>query len=388
MGLFSKKDNFAKLLDEAFSDYQSGRYADCYKKVCEAADAGNGRGLFCKALLLYNDNVNPDSEVLEEPLLELLSKSVEAGYTLAYGAYPTVLDLCGKKAELCQFLSKKCKVNDGAYFMHKAALSFSMYDDREFEEKPLKLYCPKAVELLRLDLDNLMAKKSIPLMEYDEYSPYSVLSIPSLYARAQHLLMTLYYCDGNWNARSAFMDSFNEAMKYMTDANERYRTAKLYVQAVIENQLGMRDFQEGNRAMGICNDAYKALRDEEKEVFSEGYDELYQAYETFYDEERERLGNREVYHSDGYADKNDISFGKVIAAIGQGLSSYANSSSNSSSTTVYTIGGKEYTRGEFGYLYDSEGFKSGYKVDDYSRLYDEGDRELGYFNTNGNFISN
>ena len=88
----------------------------------------------------------------------------------------------------------------------------------------------------------------------------------------------------------------------------------------------------------------------------------------------------------GYADKNDISFANISAAIAQGVNQWANTPS-STSKTVYTINGKNYTCGELGYLYDEDGFKSNYRVDDVSKLYNENDTELGYFNEKGLFIS-
>ena len=388
MGLFTKKDKYKKLLDEALADYRSERYEECYNKVCEAADNGSPRGLFCKALLMFNDNVAPDSEVDEDALLSILKSASDNGYELAHGVYAAALKLCGRNDELCSYLSEKRKSGDGAYLMHRATMAFGIYDGRESDDRLTKKLSAEAVALLKDALESYNSGKNNELSEYVLYNPYSSVSLTTLYARAQFLFMTVLYCENDWNNRSQFRNSFEEMLKYMPVSNERYRACSLYATATIDNHLGMSDFEESNRAMRICNECYNAMSDGDRELYESDYDSLYEKYSEHYDAELDRINNREVVCSDGYADKNDLTARNIANAITTGLSNYAQSSSSGgSSSSVYTIGGKEYTRGEFGYLYDSEGFKSDYKVDDYNRLYDGNERELGYFNNNGNFIS-
>ncbi|MGN1061581.1 MAG: hypothetical protein ACI4RO_00495, partial [Candidatus Scatosoma sp.] len=166
---------------------------------------------------------------------------------------------------------------------------------------------------------------------------------------------------------------------------EKFRAITQYMRAVLNNRLGMNDFSEANRAMRLLNDCYNALDDSEREVYEEDYTRLYRQYDEFYEAESENRRNREITYSDGYADKNDVSLANFAEAIARGAARWA-SSSSCATETVYTINGIRYTRGEFGYLYDESGMKSDYRIDDYSRLYNANETELGYFNKDGLFI--
>ena len=131
MGLFSKKPNTDKLLNEALSDYKSEEFGKCYQKVCEAAELGNPRAYFCKALLIYNDNVAPDSTPDFEVLEDLTRRAVEGGYAPAYGFYAFILSVADRTEELCEFLGKKNKIKDGVYLSYKASYLFGLYTDDE-----------------------------------------------------------------------------------------------------------------------------------------------------------------------------------------------------------------------------------------------------------------
>lgn len=388
MGLFSKKPSSKALLEEALCDYKNENYTSSYEKICKAAELGDGRAYFCKALLIYNDNVAPDSEPDVDTLLSLTKKAVDLGYSLAYGFYAYVLHTCGRINELCDFCKAKSKVKDGVYLSFKASYFFGLYTDEENADASTTLATIKeAIASLRALDNDIKGKKSSEALEYALYNPYNKFKLNYTYSHAHFTLMTILYCQNDWSTRREFMAAFEEATKYMPIAEEKYRIARLYLKAIFDNYLGMKDFSEANRAMRIFNDCYNELDDDDRESSTDDYSEMYALYDEFYSSEGEALKNRDITYSDGYADKNDISIKNIASAIASGAASWANSSSGASST-VYTIGGVEYTRGEMGYLYDSQGFKSGYRVDDYSRLYNESDTELGYFNTNGNFISN
>ena len=92
MGLFSKKPNADKLLAEALADYRNENYSACYEKVCSACNLNSARAYFCKALLIYNDNVS-DSPVDVDELKSLTKKAVDGGYPLAYGFYAYILHM-------------------------------------------------------------------------------------------------------------------------------------------------------------------------------------------------------------------------------------------------------------------------------------------------------
>ena len=387
MGLFSKKPSADKLLLEALSDYKASNYDACYKKVCDACETGSARAHFCRALLIYNDNINPDLTPDAEQLLSLCERAMDGGYALAYGFYAFVLQIDGQKERLCEFLRKKCKVRDGVYLSHKASYLFGLYTEEEnADRKTILSVMREAVSALSEQRCALYSKKSVEYEECELYNPYTKFSLDYAYAHAQFLLMTGYYCEDNWDDRRAFMASFEEVVKTMPLKTEKFRAIAQYLRAIFNNCLGMRDLSEANRAMRLFNECYNELDADEQSSYDEEYDEIYGKYKEFYGEEAENIGNREVTYSDGYADKNDVTLGNLARAISSGVQSWANSTTTTK--TTYTIDGKEYTRGDEGYLYDADGYKSGYRVDDYARLHDENDRELGYFNTNGNFIDN
>ncbi len=388
MGLFSKKPNANKILDEALCDYKASRFEESYKKVCEACELGSARAYFCKALLIYNDSIAPGSEPDFNILKGLAKKAVDGGYTLAYGFYAYILHALGELDELCAFLSAKSKVRDGLYLSFKASYYFGLYtDDVMGSKKDTLLAIEEAIENLRALSVSVEGGKNAENEERSLYNPYTKFSIRYCYSHAHYVLFTIYYCEDDWSTRRAFMTSFDEIMKYMPLPKEKYNAASQYVKAILENTLGMSDFNEANRAMGILNECFNALSENDRSAVSEEYNELYDKYDEFYDGESLSRQSRDITYSDGYADKNDISIRSVAAAISEGAARWANTPSGETKT-VYTINGRQYTRGEFGYLYDESNMRSDYKVDDYSRLYNENDTELGYFNNDGLFIGN
>lgn len=382
MGLFSKK-NVNKLLDEALCDYKALRFDNCYQKVCEAVEAGSPRALFCKALLLYNDNISPNSTPDFDILENLAKTAMEGGYALAYGFYAFVLYASQQNDKLCAFLEKNHKVKDGVYLSYKASYWFGLYtDDEKANIKTTISALNESISLITEQKNKLDTGKNTEFEECAYYNPYGKFSLNYSYAHAYFLLMTAYYCEDNWDNRSSFMKAFEKVLEHMPLINEKFRATVQYMNAILYNQLGMSDFSEANRVMKILNECYDALDEEEKAAYAEQYDEIYDKYDEFYNSQIENIEGRDVTYSDGYADKNDISFSGVISAIND----WSNTTTKPTET-VYSIDGKNYYRGEFGYLYDENGFKSNYRVDDVSKLYDENDNELGYFNMHGLFIS-
>ncbi len=386
MGLFSKKPSADKLLSEALCDYKASRFDVCFQKVCEAAELGSPRAHFCKALLLYNDNVHPNSNPDPYILEETVSRAVNGGYAPAYGFYAFILDSSKQYVKLCEFLEKKSKVKDGTYLSYKASYLLGLYtDDEKADGKTTISVLKEAVALLSDVSGKINSGKGAEYEECELYNPYGVFSVKYAYPRANFLLQTAYYCEDDWNDRKAFMAAFEEVVKYMPDPCEKLRATLQYLEAVLNNRLGMSDISEAHRAMRILNECFGALDENQRKSYEEDYDEIYDKYVEFCDNEKEKIRNRDITYSDGYVDMNALSASSVASAILHGAASWANSSS-SNTKTVYTINGIKYTRGEFGYLYDENGFKSTYRVDDYSRLYDGNDTELGYYNNDGLFI--
>lgn len=388
MSFFSKKPNTNKLLDEALRDYKAENFNSCYQKVCEAAELGSPRALFCKALLTYNDNIAPDSTPDIDLLEKLSLDAMQGGYSLAYGFYAFVLHISGQIDKLCEFLSKKHSVRDGVYLLYKSSYWFGIFTEEvQAGEQETISAMRESLHLISNYKTQFESKRNTEIEECELYNPYIKFSLYYTYARINFLLMSAYYFEDDWNNRSDFMSTFNETIKYMPFPHEKFKATTIYLKAVLNNSLGMSDLSEANRAIRILNECYNELDEEEREELQEKYSELYQQYEEFYDLERENIDSREINYSDGYTNENALSFNNVTSSILEGVSNWANSSQSSETKTIYTINDVRYTRGEFGYLYDESGIRSDYRVDDYARLYDKNDRELGYFNNNGNFIS-
>jgi len=387
MGLFTKKINADKLLDEALCDYKELKFNSCYQKVCKAVELGSARAYFCKALLIYNDNINPNSSPDFEILEELTRYAVEGGYALAYGFYAFILYVSQQNDKLCVFLEKKHKVKDGVYLSYKASYWFGLYTDDEKADSKVTIATMKdSIALLSEQKEKLISGKNNEYEECEHYNPYGKFSLQYTYAHAHFLLMVAYYYENNWDNRSEFIRAFEEILEYMPILNEKFRATVQYMKAILNNQLGMSDLSEANRVMKILNECYEAFDEDEKDAYADEYGEIYDKYDAFYNSEIENVESRDVTYSDGYADKNDISISNITSAIAQGVSRWANTST-CATQTFYTINDRCYTRGEFGYLYDENGMKSNYRIDDISRLYDENGIELGYFNEKGLFIS-
>ena len=244
----------------------------------------------------------------------------------------------------------------------------------------------QAVENLRVAVEDAKNKKGA-YYEYKIYSPFGGFSPERLYAKANFHLLTGYYCFGDSSDRKAFMQTFETGLAYMPVTSELLRMIRLYVRAICKNYLGMRDINEGKRAMAMFVDVFNRLDEETQELYQEDYDDLIEEYQAFYAEESERLANRDISYFDGNASKNFFTAENMRSAFNSFAQNLNASSSNSSTSTYYPIGNKNYIKSEDGYLYDTDGFKSGYRIDDVGRLYDEDNNELGYYNYKGLFIS-
>lgn len=388
MGLFSKKPNVKALLDSALIDYKNGSYSECFEKVCEAAEQKDPRACFCKALLAYNDNVNPSSAPDADEMLALTKIAVDGGYSYAYGFYAYLLHSTDNIDELCTFLNQKSKIKDGVYLSFKASYYFGLYtDDEQADTETTKTTIKEAIQLLSSLDEELKKGKDNQCVEYCLYNPYNKFALNYTYAHAQYTYMTILYCENNWNNRREFMNSFNEIVKYMPIPKEKFNAISLYLTAIFDNYLGMKDLNEAKKTMSLLNDFYSSLDEDYQQSLYSNIEEILEKYEEFYDTEIVELQNRNITYSDGYADNNALSLKNVLSAVASGVSKWANSTTHATSS-AYVIDGRSYTRGEMGYLYDNEGFKTDWRVDDYARLYDSNGNELGYFNTNGNFISN
>lgn len=390
MGLFSftsKKNDKTNLLIEALKDYKNADYEECFRKVSKAAEEGDARACFCKALLIYNDEISPDSSPDFETLKSLAKRSVEGGYSMAYGFYAYILHSLGETEALCKFLSENRDVKDGVFLSYKASYLFGMYTEKQIASDGIVISTLRnAISCLKDLQKRFESGRAAETEEYFLYNPYVRFSFDYVYGHANFVLLTAYYCDDNRENRRDFMNAFEEIMRYMPVENEKFRASKQYLKAILNNVLGMSDFKEANRVMGIVNESYSALSEEEQEVYDDDYSEIYDRYTEFYEIQSQNYKNRDVSYSDGYVNESEVSFSNLANAIGRGISKWANGTIENSNTTVYTVNGVKYTRGDYGYLYDEQGYKSGYKVDDYSRLYDEDGNELGYFNYQGVFI--
>ncbi len=386
MGLFRKSSNENKIFWDALNDYKNQNYNECYTKINELANNDNARANYLKALLLYNQNINKTEEIDYNLLEELVYNAVSKGYNKAYGYYAFILYVQNKIQELIEFLSESEKIKDGIYLSYKASYLFGLYTDHELADinTTIKLL-KESISILENEYQESNNDKNTESQEQELYNPFIYYSHAYVLKHTKFLLMTSYYINDDWNNRQEFVKLFND-VKQIESRTEKFRATILYIKAIIQNVLGMSDLNEANKAIDFLNECYNSLTDEEKEAYSEDYDDIYDKYSEYYEIEKENLDERDIVYSDGYVDQNDISFSNIGNAIKNGIMNYANSSQNNINKIIYTINGKNYTRDDYGYLYDELNIKSGYRIDNYNRLYDEYDNELGYFNNDGIFI--
>jgi len=134
-------------------------------------------------------------------------------------------------------------------------------------------------------------------------------------------------------------------------------------------------------------DAYQQLSDGLKEANKEDYDTLWDNYNEYYESEMQRLASLNL---DVTSDLEALFPGRTItnfvSDLAAGVQRWADTPSGSTETT-YEIDGVKYRKGDnLGYLYDENGVRTSYRVDDVDRLYGESDRELGHFSTDGIFM--
>lgn len=386
MGLFRKKINPQhKLLQEALEDYQNQAYEECYRKVCSVADTENARGIFCKALLLFQPKIVKESEPNIQEYQQLLQKACDLGNTYAYGMYAMLLEELEEWDNLCHFCVAHPQIRDGLFQLYRAKCYLDIYVEGYMNQDMAYDSMKKSVMYLKETLKLRQTNSDEILKEYEMYNPfYSRMTWESLYGHAHLICVFGYYIWGNDSERKAFMESYQLAMQYLNDDESKLTATRFYAMAIFDNIMQMSDLRLANQTISAYNQLYASLPLNSKEKHQDAYNALWDKYETYYAEEKKRLEEREVYYSDGYANQNDLSFMHITSA----LSHLASHPSQIGTTTYYTIGNKRYTRGDLGYLYDEQGLRSEYKVDDYARLYDGNNRELGYYNVHGCFIEN
>lgn len=386
MRLFRKKINPQhKLLQEALEDYQHQAYEECYRKVCLVADAQNARGIFCKALLSLQTQIVPESKRNLQEYRHLLKQSCDLGYPYAYGMYAMRLEELEEWDALCCFCTTHPEIKDGLFQLYRAKCYLDIYIEGYMNQDMAYDSMKKSVTYLKQILETRQTHPDEMLKEYETYHPfYAQMAWESLYGHAHLICVFGYYIWGNASERKAFMESYQLAMQYLIDDESKLMATRFYAMAIFDNIMEMSDLRLANQTISVYEKLYASLPSNNKEKHKDTYDTLWEKYEIYYAEEKKRLEDREVYYSDGYANQNDLSFMHVASALGH----LASSQSHIGSTTYYTIGNKRYTRGDMGYLYDEQGIRSKYKVDDYARLYDENNHELGYYNVHGCFIAN
>lgn len=387
MGLFGNKVNVNKLLQQALADYKSGNFSDCYDKVSQAAATGNGRAEFCLALLGINHNVVDYDDQDNEAYFQTIKKAVEHKYQLAAGVYAKNLEDMRMYDELVDFCRGNRKSDDSSvlYFVTKEALGCYCDDEMQPDEKTATAAAQKCLKSALYEISRL-EKNDTEYVEFQTYNPFGASA--DMYNRLGRAYMAnffLCYMFLDKYPTSELRSYYNDAMKYLWSPYDRFRLARQFTVVIFANEKQLGDVSLANGVMEQLKDAFENMPENEQEAFRESYDQTWDKYDEFLDEANERLANRgAIIYDNSVADKNFLNVTNVLGAI----ESWAKSVNGSSSTqTVYTIGGRRYTRGEFGYLFDEQGFRSNYRVDDYGRLY-IGDSldDIGYFNNDGLFI--
>ena len=392
MGLFGfgkpKAEKQAdKLLDTALALFRRGETDAAVKNITAAAALGTPRGRYCEALLTLSGRL-PGGAGEGEKKLRL---AADAGYAPAVGLTACFLWDTGRLTETEDFCLAHRETEDGRFLMHLASVYAGLYSDRENvrdTEGALRAIF-RARALLSSALSHYESAAGTAIRESDVYLASPELSAAQTYARCCRIMMSFFYSLDDETHREDMRTCYADVLRYAVGDGYRFDTVALYARCMMENVMDMNDPKTVADTLALADELYDGLSDEERELHGEAYRELSAATDAYRESEKERQAAREIYTSDGYKDENALSFGNVLQAVGEGLKSYAASDGEKPKGAQYIIDGRTYTREDtFGYLLDNDGIRTGYRVDNYARLYDADDRELGYFNLNGNFISN
>lgn len=372
-----------KNFDEAMDLYQKGSYTECYKIISELSESGVGRACYCKALL----DVNPDvPEALgDEAFLAGMKKAAALKYPLAYGAlamyyyecddYDELVDLCmaNKKLAEPRLLTMLATVYDG--------FISSKLENTKLAEKAYT----SAATLFELCIKG--KDKLYPEWRENDIYYGANLSLFESYALYNRLRMISYKFSDVYSNRKLYREAYDNAVKFSRNNLFQFGVNRINAETLMADIMGLSDLKAVNLSMKRMEDAYQSLSDGLKEANSEAYDAVWEKYEEYYAAETERLASINLRAtSDMEALFPGMGISDVVSGLSRGVARWANTPSSQTEYS-YEINGVKYKKGDnLGYLYDENGVRSEYRIDDVDRLHTDDGKELGYFSTDGIFM--
>lgn len=374
-----------KLFADALDLYRGGKYSECYGIISSLAEAGVARGVYCKAILDINANV-PEA-LGGDAFFSGIKRAMSMKYPLAFGTlamfyyensqYAELVELCisNKKLAEPRLMTLLASVYDGFY---ADAL------DKANDKLAAKTFAA-AGELF----DRYIKYPTNTLVEWEENDLYLGLSasLKQTYAFLNRLLMISYKYSDVYANRKAYREAYKMATAYSKDDLFLFAVHRINAETCMDDVMGLSDLKTVNSSMKNMEDAYQRLDEELREANSESYDAVWEKYGEYYKAESERLASINLHAtSDMESLFPGMGVSDVISGLSAGVARWANTPS---STTEYSyeIDGVKYKKGDnLGYLYDENGNRTGYRIDDVDRLRTEDGEELGYFSTDGIFM--
>ncbi len=376
-----------KLFSDAIRCYKSGEYDQCYNIIRSMADDNIPRAYYCKALLDVNPKISNGEG--EEAFIAGMKKAASLKYPLAYGALAIYYYESDMYNELIEF----CVANKKAVEPRFATILFSLYDG--FYSEGEKYHNEKLSAKMFVQAEAIYqsafksAKSGAPEWEENDLYAGVKLSLPQTYALLNRFLMISYKFANIYSNRNLYRAAYNKVCEYAIDTLFIYGVNRFNAQTLMDDVMGLSDLKSVNKSMRIMEEAYQQLNDATKEVNNEDYCQLWENYNEYYESEMQRLASLNLQTtSDLEALFPGRTISNFVSDLATGVKRWADTpSSNTTEENYYEINGVKYKRGDnLGYLYDENGVRSNYRVDDVERLYGESDKEIGYFSTDGIFM--
>ena len=374
-----------KLFDEALSLFKKGSYSECYNIISGMADDGVGRACYAKALLDVNPDV-PEAKG-DEAFLQGMKKAANLKYPLAYGALAIYYYECDNYDELVKLCVANKKLAEPRLQTMLASVYDGFYSEyTSYENLKLARAAYDAAGML-FELSIRGKKELYPEWQENDVYYGAKLSLYETYALYNRLLMISYKFIGDFANRKAYRTAYERAVKFSRDDLFLYGVNRINAQTLMDDVMGLSELKAVNASMKGLEDAYQRLSEDLKEANSETYDAVWEKYEEYYEAETRRLASVNLHAtSDMEALFPGMGLSDVVSGLSKGVARWADSPSKTTEYS-YEIDGVTYRKGDdLGYLYDENGNRTGYRIDDVDRLRTEDGEELGYFSTDGIFM--
>jgi len=374
-----------RLFDEALSLFKKGSYSECYNIISGMADDGVGRACYARALLDVNPDV-PEAKG-DEAFLQGMKKAATLKYPLAYGALAIYYYECDNYDELVKLCVANKKLAEPRLQTMLASIYDGFYSEyTSYENLKLARAAYDAAGML-FELSIRGKKELYPEWQENDVYYGAKLSLYETYALYNRLLMISYKFIGDFANRKAYRTAYERAVKFSRDDLFLYGVNRINAQTLMDDVMGLSELKAVNASMKGLEDAYQRLSEDLKEANSETYDAVWEKYEEYYEAETRRLASVNLHAtSDMEALFPGMGLSDVVSGLSKGVARWADLPSKTTEYS-YEIDGVTYRKGDdLGYLYDENGNRTGYRIDDVDRLRTEDGEELGYFSTDGIFM--